>query len=228
MAVSILITATMGLQYVRRRKPYQLVWTVAFLCFATGTASEWVSHVWGWSPLSIRLFYLSGAILTTGYLALGLIWLQWPGKPAQAATWVVVILSLAAAVSLWRAPIDLAAIPEQGWEAMMRPPVARGIGLLFNIGGTLLLVGGTLASALRMRRNPLLRRRALGLLILTLGVAVVAAGGSMVGFLGLAEQDALAVTNALGAALMWAGILVTDRARGKGSGAPATTRARSA
>lgn len=226
MIVSALITAAMALQYVRRRKPYQLVWTVAFVFFTVGTAAEWVSRVWGWSPLSVRLFYLSGAILTTGYLALGLIWLQWPGKAAQAATWATVLLSAAAAVSLWQAPIDLESIAAMGWQAMARPPLARGIGLFFNIGGTLLLVGGTLASALRMRTNPALRRRALGLFILTLGVVVVAAGGSMVGVLGLAEADALAVTNALGAALMLTGILVADSARGQAAAAPPKAPAR--
>lgn len=226
MIVSALITAAMALQYVRRRKPYQLVWTVAFVFFTVGTAAEWASRVWGWSPLSVRLFYLSGAILTTGYLALGLIWLQWPGKAAQAATWATVLLSAAAAVSLWQAPIDLESIAAMGWQAMARPPLARGIGLFFNIGGTLLLVGGTLASALRMRTNPALRRRALGLFILTLGVVVVAAGGSMVGVLGLAEADALAVTNALGAALMLTGILVADSARGQAAAAPPKAPAR--
>lgn len=226
MIVSALITAAMALQYVRRRKPYQLVWTVAFVFFTVGTAAEWASRVWGWSPLSVRLFYLSGAILTTGYLALGLIWLQWPGKAAQAATWATVLLSAAAAVSLWQAPIDLESIAAMGWQAMARPPLARGIGLFFNIGGTLLLVGGTLASALRMRTNPALRRRSLGLFILTLGVVVVAAGGSMVGVLGLAEADALAVTNALGAALMLTGILVADSARGQAAAAPPKAPAR--
>lgn len=219
--VSLLITLTMWNQYRTRRKPYQAVWSLAFTMFTVGTTAEWVSHTWGWSPVTIRLFYLSGAILTTGYLALGLVWLLWSRRTAAVTTWVIAILSVLAAVSLWRAPIDTAAISELGWQAMTRPALARTIGLLFNIGGTLLLVGGTLWSVWSMRGKPVLRYRAVGLFVLTVGVMVVAAGGSMVGVLGLSEADALAVTNALGAALMLTGIYVADR-RAK---APVTTRA---
>lgn len=211
MVVSFLITVTMWLQYAQRRKPYQATWAVAFTFFTIGTTAEWLGSTWGWTPLLIRSFYLSGAVLTTGYLALGLIWLQSRPGMAKVATGITVLLSLLAAFSLWQAPIDLTAIDTLGWEAMTRPPLARGIGLLFNIGGTLLLVIGTLLSALRMRGKPQLRYRALGLLVLTLGVVVVASGGSMVGVLGLTERDMLAVTNALGAALMLGGIRLADR-----------------
>lgn len=209
--VSLLTAVTVWNQYRTRKKPYQAVWAVAFTLFTIGTAAEWVGRAFGWSPLAIRLFYLSGAILTTGYLALGLVWLLRGGRTAQVTTGLVVLLSVLAAVSLWRAPIDTEAMADLGWEAMTRPPLARSIGLFFNIAGTLLLVGGTLWSAWKMRANPALRYRALGLLVLTLGVMVVAAGGSMVGVLGLSEADALAVTNALGIALMLAGIQVADR-----------------
>lgn len=209
--VSLAITVTMWYQYRTRHKPYQAVWSVAFTLFTAGTAAEWVSHTSGWSPLSIRIFYLSGAVLTTGYLALGLVWLLWPGRIAQVASWVTALLSVVAAVSLWQAPIDLTTMAEVGWQAMTRPPLARTTGLLFNIGGTLLLVGGTLWSVWGMRGKPQLRNRAVGLLILTLGVMVVAAGGSMVGVLGLSEPDALAVTNSVGAALMLMGIRLADR-----------------
>lgn len=209
--VSLLTTLTMANQYRTRKKPYQAVWTLAFALFTLGTTAEWIGRGFGWSPLTIRLFYLSGAILTTGYLALGLVWLMWGGRTAQVTSWVVVLLSLLAAVSLWQAPIDTEAMAQIGWEAMTRPPLARGIGLLFNIGGTLLLVGGTLWSAWNMRAKPALRYRALGLFVLTLGVVVIAAGGSMVGVLGLSEADALAITNALGIVLMLTGIHVADR-----------------
>lgn len=208
---SLLTTLTMWYQYVTRKKPYQAVWSFAFTLFTIGTTAEWIGRTFGWSPLTIRLFYLSGAILTTGYLALGLVWLLWGGRTAKVTSWAVVLLSVLATLSLWGAPIDSTTMAELGWEAMTRPPLARSIGLLFNIGGTLLLVGGTLWSAWNMRRKPFLRYRALGLLVLTLGVMVIAAGGSMVGVLGLSEADALAVTNAFGIAIMFVGIHVADR-----------------
>lgn len=209
--VSLLITLVMLNQYRTRKRPYQAVWSIAFALFTAGTAAEWIGANWGWSPLTIRVFYLAGAILTTGYLALGLVWLQWGAKTARVATWLVGVLTLLAAISIGLAPIDEALMAELGWEAMTRPPLARGIGLFFNIAGTLLLVGGTLWSAWSMRGKPFLRNRALGIFVLTLGVMVVAAGGSMVGVLSLSKADTLAVTNALGAVLMLTGILIADQ-----------------
>ena len=82
-------------------------------------------------------------------------------------TWGIAALAVIAAISLWQAPVSIDALEEMGWEAMERPPLVRVISMLFNIGGTLLLVIGTLSSWLSMRRRPELRYRANGILILT-------------------------------------------------------------
>lgn len=209
--ISLLISAFIWQQYIRRRKPYQCVWASAFTLFAAACGAQWVAEAWGWSPFLARVFYLCGAILTTGYLALGLIWLLRPGRVARLLTLFVVVLSIVATVTLWQAPVDASAMAEIGWQALARPQVTRSISLLFNIGGTLLLAGGTIASAWGMRGKRHLRNRAAGLGILTLGVLVVAAGGSMVGVLGLSEPDTLATTNSIGAGIILAGIWLADR-----------------
>lgn len=209
--VSTAIAAFVWNQYRVRRKPYQWVWALAFTFFAAASAAEWVAQAWGWSAVLAQSYYLFGATLTTGYLGLGLVWLLWPGRSAHVATIVTIGLSIASAVSLFAAPVDVAALGALGWRAMTRPPVARAVSLLFNIGGTMLLVSGTLHSAWRMRHRPELRFRSLGLAILTTGVLIVAAGGSMVGVLNLSEPDTLAITNSLGAVVILTGIWLADQ-----------------
>lgn len=210
-----IIGALMGVvvwyQYATRHKPYQLAWAISFTLFAAASGAEWIAETWGWTPLLARSYYLFGATLVTGFLALGMVWLLWPGQAARTVTWVIAALAVIAAVALWQAPVAVEALEELGWEAMERPPLVRAISMLFNIGGTLLLVIGTLSSWLSIRRRPELRYRANGILILTIGVIVVASGGSLAGVLSLAERDLLAITNSIGSAIMLTGILIADK-----------------
>lgn len=209
--VSTLMAAVVWYQYSTRRKPYQLTWAGSFTLFAAASASEWGAGIWGWTPWLAWSYYLFGAILVTGLLALGMIWLLWPGRTARLATLAVFVIGAIAAISLWQAPVAVEALAEIGWEAMERPAVVRGASMLFNIGGTLLLVVGTISSWLAMRTRPEMQNRARGVLVLTIGVIVVATGGSLAGILALAERDLLAITNSLGSAVMLAGILLADK-----------------
>lgn len=209
--VSTLMAAVVWYQYATRRKPYQLTWAASFTLFAAASTAEWAAGTWGWTPWLAWSYYLFGATLVTGFLALGMMWLLWPGRVAQIATWAILALSAVAAVSLWQAPVSVTALAEVGWTALERPAIVRGTSMLFNIGGTLLLVTGTLSSWLAMRNRPQLRHRANGILILTAGVIVVATGGSLAGILALAERDLIAITNSFGSAIMLTGILLADK-----------------
>lgn len=209
--ISALMAAVVWYQYATRRKPYQLTWAISFTLFAAASGAEWIAETWGWTPLLAWSYYLFGATLVTGFLALGMVWLLWPGQVARLATWGIVALSGIAAISLWQTPVSVEALAEVGWTALERPAMVRGTSMLFNIGGTLLLVVGTLSSWLAMRRRPELRYRANGILILTVGVIVVATGGSLAGVLALAERDLIAATNSLGSAIMLTGILLADK-----------------
>lgn len=205
------IAITIWYQYFTRRKAYQLAWAIAFTLFALASIAEWVGLQWGWNAGLARAYYLFGATLVTGYLALGAVWLLWPGRAARITTGLVVVLSAVALISILQAPAAHDAFAELGWEALERPDLVRNISRLFNIGGTLLLVGGTLSSWWSMRGRPALRNRARGILTITIGVIVVATGGSLAGVLGIAEHDLIAITNATGAVIMLIGVLWADR-----------------
>ncbi|HEU5318900.1 MAG TPA: hypothetical protein VFX49_22495 [Chloroflexota bacterium] len=100
-------------QFLLRRKPYQLVWSVGLLWYALSAGTEFLGGAFGWNVALYRGWYLIGAIGVAAYLGLGTIYLlartpfAWWAigalvvavVPAAAARhWDVAALGLAAAV----------------------------------------------------------------------------------------------------------------------------------
>jgi hypothetical protein len=158
----------------------------------------------GWSPLSFRAYYLFGAVLNVPWLALGTVELL--ARPAlrrayvaglAAFTVVSVVLVALARVT----PADLAGrlLPE-GKEFL--PVAVRVLAVLGNVVGTVIVVGGAVASGLALRSRRDLRPRFEGNLLIALGVLLAASGGV---FAFLASSDKLALGLALGASVMYLG-----------------------
>jgi hypothetical protein len=98
-------------------------------------------------------------------------------------------------------PADLAGrlLPE-GKEFL--PVAVRVLAVLGNVAGTLIVVGGAVASGLALRSRRDLRPRFEGNLLIALGVLLAASGGV---FAFLASSDKLALGLALGASVMYLG-----------------------
>jgi len=60
-------------QWLRRRQPYQLVWTIGLLLYGVATATEFVGGGFGWNEPLYRTWYLVGALSVAAYLGLGTI-----------------------------------------------------------------------------------------------------------------------------------------------------------
>lgn len=58
-------------QWRERRRAYQLVWAIGMSFFGIASGSEAVAAAVGWSELLYRLWYLTGAVWTAGWLGLG-------------------------------------------------------------------------------------------------------------------------------------------------------------
>src|SRR3990170_268521 len=120
-AVSLIFAYMVFRQYVERRKPYQLAWSVALLMFALASAAMTVGALSGWTPFLAKTFYLFGASLVVGYLALGTIYLLAPRWVGHAT--LVVLLGLTAyfLALIIPAPVDEARLTTESWKAMERP-----------------------------------------------------------------------------------------------------------
>jgi hypothetical protein len=62
-------------QWLERRQPYQLVWTVGLLWYGISAGTEFLGSAFGWSEPLYRAWYLIGAFGVAAYLGLGTIYL---------------------------------------------------------------------------------------------------------------------------------------------------------
>jgi hypothetical protein len=203
-AASAAFAAAVLRQYAARRRPYQLAWGIALSMFAAASLALTAGVAAGWTPLSFKLYYLFGAVLNVPWLALGTIQLL-AGRTTRrlyaAGLGVFTVLSVVLIALARVTPADLAGrlLPE-GKEFL--PVAVRGLAVVGNTVGTLIVVGGALTSGLALRARRDLRPRFEGNLLIALGV-LLAAGGGVFAF--LASSDKLALSLALGASVMYLG-----------------------
>src|SRR6478752_10763013 len=78
-AAATLVAVAFGLstldRWLRRRRPYELAWTIALALFALGAGAMWWAETVGWALGSFRVFFLAGAVLNVPWLALGTVYL---------------------------------------------------------------------------------------------------------------------------------------------------------
>jgi hypothetical protein len=191
-------------QYAARRRPYQLAWGIALSMFTVASLALTAGVVAGWSPVSFKLYYLFGAVLNVPWLALGTVELL-AGPAARRAylaalaAFTLVSVALVALARVTAADLAGRLLPE-GKEFL--PVAVRVLAVVGNTVGTLVVVGGAVASGLAMRSRRELRPRFEGTLLIALGVLLAASGG-VLAF--LASSDKLALGLAVGASVMFLG-----------------------
>ena len=191
-------------QYAARRRPYQLAWGIALSMFTVASLALTVGVVAGWTPVSFKLYYLFGAVLNVPWLALGTVELL-AGPAARRAylaaltAFTLVSVVLVALARVTAADLAGRLLPE-GKEFL--PVAVRALAVVGNTVGTLVVVGGAVASGLAMRTRRDLRPRFEGTLLIALGVLLAASGG-VLAF--LASSDKLALGLAVGASVMYLG-----------------------
>jgi hypothetical protein len=167
--------ARLGGGALARPAAHRVCWALGFACFAAGAAAEAYGAAYGWSPVTFRIYYLTGGVLAVGLLGLGATWLHARRDVALFASGAVLATSVAAAVAVLSADVDTARLAEGG----LRPPpnsALTGLAFLFAIAlntlGTIALLGGIVRS---LRRH----ERAVANLLVGAGVLVVASSGTL-------------------------------------------------
>ncbi|HVR88723.1 MAG TPA: hypothetical protein VHG53_04160 [Candidatus Limnocylindria bacterium] len=190
--------------YREHRHRYQLMWAAGLLLFAAAAAAGVFARSGGTTEAAYRVFYLFGAIMNVGWLALGTLYLLVRPERARIGLVLACALSLLGAYGVMVTPIDLAAAAGSG-RGFPDGSLPRILAALGSVTGSVILIGGALYSAwifLQRRRNG---RRALGNLIIAAGVLVVAAGGTAT-FTG--ASGVLELANLAGVSVMFAGFLL--------------------
>lgn len=192
----------------RRVSPDRIAWMIAFGLFGVAASAEVIGDTTGWSELLVRLYYVSGAVLVVGFLALGQLYLLAGRKISRFAPGAALLLTAVAVSTVWGAPIDVARLDADGWDALTRTPGLKILAISINSLGTLILIGGLVYSAVRFRQRGTNRNRTIGCLLIAAGTLTVAMGGTLTR---LGSEQYLYIAMSAGIAMIFSGYLWTKR-----------------
>ena len=74
--VSLIFAGLLFRQYAEKKKPYQLVWSIALVMFGIGALAETLATLGSWNETLAKIYYLFGATLVVGYLGLGTLYVS--------------------------------------------------------------------------------------------------------------------------------------------------------
>ncbi len=188
-----------------------MLWSAGLAMFGVATLAELIS-TGGWHPLAFRLWYLCGAMCTAAWLGQGTVALLSRRKRVAQITMLALLgASLAAAYVMFSVPLNAEAFdPRESLGAQFRLILPGGAAVrkltpVFNIYGTLTLVGGALYSAWLLWRKEIVPARVVG------NILIAAGGLSLALFSTLARLGVgglLSTAELIAAALMFAGFLL--------------------
>jgi hypothetical protein len=210
--VTFAFAAAVFIRYLRRRGPHLLIWTIGLVFFGLGTLSE-VLLAFSFSGLVLKLWYLSGAMLTAAWLGQGTVHLLIRKRGvAWTLTGILVAVSLLAAALILSAPLTPAAssynvtqaISSQYKDILTRAGLTIALTIFLNIYGTLTLVGGAIYSAVIFFRKHVLVNRMIGNVLIAVGAIAPAMAGS---FVKLGLVDGLYLSELVGVILMYIGFV---------------------
>ncbi len=210
--VTFAFAAAVFARFLKRRGPHLLLWTIGLLFYGIGTLSE-VILGFTFSGLVLKLWYLSGAMLTAAWLGQGTIHLLVRKRGvAWTLTGVLTAVSLLAATLILLAPLTPAAasynvtmaISSQYKDILTRGGLTLALTILLNIYGTLTLVGGAIYSAFIFWRKRVLFNRMIGNVLIAIGAIAPAMAGS---FVKMGLVDALYMSELIGVVLMYIGFI---------------------
>ena len=204
--------AAMALKYSRTRRPHAICWAISLALFAVACAILALGAAVEWSVWLFRLYYLAGGTLTVPWMALGAVYLFGPAHLARTgllATLALTAVSVAVSV-LSRVSIPAGgdgALPELR-QALAAAPVARTLAVVANAGGTCVAIFLLLRASSTYRRKGVLPDKAIGGVVISIGIAAAAVGGALAA---VQSVSCLALSLAIGAVLMLVGFVRWNR-----------------
>ena len=214
--ISLVCAVFIARDTLRRPRPDKTAWAIAFALFAVAAGAEVVGSQAGWDETLVRVYYLAGAVLVVGFLALGQLYLLAGPRIGRIAPGASLLVTALAATVVWGAPIDEGRVAADGWDAIERTPALTALAITINSVGTLVIVGGLVYSAARFRRLGVQRNRMIGCLLIAAGTLTVASGGTLTR---LGAHEYLYIAMSAGVGIIFAGYLWTRRP--EGTSAPA-------
>lgn len=141
-------------RYLARKKGAHLfLWGIGMIFYEIGGFCEWYYGFFGWNAVIYRLWYLFGAILVAAWLGQGTVYLLANRRFANVLMLILALGSLYGTLQVFTAELDPAMLTtsvhtgsELSGHAIVTEAV-RSLTPIFNLYGTVTLVGGAIYSA---------------------------------------------------------------------------------
>lgn len=170
-------------RYRHRQANHLLFWALGAFLFGIGALAETILSV-GYSPLALKAWYLTGAMLTAPWLGQGTVaLLVRKRRIASTLTTILFVLSIFSFELIRAAPLVDAVydpsvvVNEQYREVLLRNGVIVFLTIILNIYGTFTLGGGAIYSAYLFWRKQILAHRVRGNVLIAAGAILPASGG---------------------------------------------------
>ncbi len=212
--LALVFALALARQFSERRRTYQLLWSLAMLMYALASLAVALGALRGWSRTGFEIYWLLGAVLNVPFLAAGELQLLIRNRTFHLVLDVALVFLTAYTVAVLRdATFDAHALAQQlpsGKHVFGDGTPAHRLPQLISIPSYLVLVGGALWSAWRMRGWPELKDRFAGTLAIAIGATLIAGFGSA--FAALGQLPLFSVSLLVGIAVMFWGFLRASRA----------------
>ncbi|OGO64733.1 MAG: hypothetical protein A2Z45_00990 [Chloroflexi bacterium RBG_19FT_COMBO_55_16] len=197
-------------RYRRRKGAHLLLWGIGLVFYGLGTLTEAIM-LFTFHPLALKIWYLTGAMLTAAWLGQGTLHLLVRKRGVVTILFaLLVVVSVIAVALVLAAPVGPVAYnlnepaSAQYKEILVRSGAITFFTILLNINGTLTLVGGAIYSAYIFWRKHVLADRMIGNILIAVGAMMPAMGGT---FIRAGLADWLYLSEFLGAVIMYVGFL---------------------
>ena len=197
-------------RFAKKRGTHLLLWGIGMVYYGIGGFCEGFYGAFGWNPVIYRMWYLFGAIMVAAWLGQGTVYLLAKERWAKGMMVLLFIGSLYGAYKVFTAQLDpnlLTTSVHTGSELSGHAIVTPGVRTLtpiFNLYGTVALVGGAVYSAWIFFRKRVLLHRTIGNVLIAVGALAPAFGGV---FSRMGVPAALYIGELIGAVLMFGGFL---------------------
>lgn len=195
-------------QYRERRRHHALAWALSLLLYAVGMVALALGLLLGWATPTYGIYWCTGALINVPLLAVGELHLLAPSRrrwwwalACGATAWALIAIAvsrfdpgaLAAATADGGIPLGSDVLGGQAAYAALQP---------LTLTGTVIVLAGTVWSAVRQRRP--------AVLLIALGVMVAASSSAFV----RSDVDALVpVVLTTGVTIMYGGFRATGARR---------------
>lgn len=210
--VTFAFTVAVYNRYRQRGGTHLLLWALGLLFYGLGTLSEVILSL-TFNAFVLKIWYLTGAMLTAAWLGMGSVHLLIrKGRAAQITTWILTAVSILSFILVIIAPTLSASynvtLPasEQYKDILTRSGLTIFLTILLNIYGSITLVGGAIYSAFLFWRKKILANRMFGNVLIAAGALCPAMGGTL---LKAGYTDMLYLSEFIGAILMFIGFVMS-------------------